>query len=182
MSADLQQTPVTSPKIALKVVVQAAGASEPENHVFSFTSATARKEQESITDILRNAISALKSTSTSIPVAPAGPSVQDESGQSAAMAIAQAVSAGARKATDGWYDDDRLRTDIDMQRSLLDSNPVLRQRFNESLRDKPESISISQFSTQFWSTRLHLLRAHACLLYTSPSPRDGLLSRMPSSA
>ena len=24
--------------------------------------------------------------------------------------------------------------------------------------------------------------ANACLLYTSPSPRDGLLSRMPSSA
>ena len=23
---------------------------------------------------------------------------------------------------------------------------------------------------------------HTCLLYTSPSPRDGLLSRMPSSA
>ena len=30
----------------------------------------------------------------------------------------------------------------------------------------------------------HLSSAHlyACLLYTSPSPRDGLLSRMPSSA
>ena len=26
------------------------------------------------------------------------------------------------------------------------------------------------------------LRAYVCLLYTSPSPRDGLLSRMPSSA
>ena len=26
------------------------------------------------------------------------------------------------------------------------------------------------------------LRIEACLLYTSPSPRDGLLSRMPSSA
>ena len=25
-------------------------------------------------------------------------------------------------------------------------------------------------------------RRHHCLLYTSPSPRDGLLSRMPSSA
>ena len=25
-------------------------------------------------------------------------------------------------------------------------------------------------------------RAESCLLYTSPSPRDGLLSRMPSSA
>ena len=28
----------------------------------------------------------------------------------------------------------------------------------------------------------HLIDIHACLLYTSPSPRDGLLSRMPSSA
>ena len=27
-----------------------------------------------------------------------------------------------------------------------------------------------------------LLTARSCLLYTSPSPRDGLLSRMPSSA
>ena len=26
------------------------------------------------------------------------------------------------------------------------------------------------------------VRIHTCLLYTSPSPRDGLLSRMPSSA
>ena len=25
-------------------------------------------------------------------------------------------------------------------------------------------------------------RSYSCLLYTSPSPRDGLLSRMPSSA
>ena len=29
---------------------------------------------------------------------------------------------------------------------------------------------------------LAVLHFHACLLYTSPSPRDGLLSRMPSSA
>ena len=27
-----------------------------------------------------------------------------------------------------------------------------------------------------------IARGKACLLYTSPSPRDGLLSRMPSSA
>ena len=30
--------------------------------------------------------------------------------------------------------------------------------------------------------RAQLQRANLCLLYTSPSPRDGLLSRMPSSA
>ena len=28
----------------------------------------------------------------------------------------------------------------------------------------------------------HTFTKHTCLLYTSPSPRDGLLSRMPSSA
>ena len=27
-----------------------------------------------------------------------------------------------------------------------------------------------------------IIRLYTCLLYTSPSPRDGLLSRMPSSA
>ena len=32
------------------------------------------------------------------------------------------------------------------------------------------------------STRQLPLETEACLLYTSPSPRDGLLSRMPSSA
>ena len=30
--------------------------------------------------------------------------------------------------------------------------------------------------------RIEILADDACLLYTSPSPRDGLLSRMPSSA
>ena len=29
---------------------------------------------------------------------------------------------------------------------------------------------------------LYLIKRQNCLLYTSPSPRDGLLSRMPSSA
>ena len=31
-------------------------------------------------------------------------------------------------------------------------------------------------------TLAHLFKYDTCLLYTSPSPRDGLLSRMPSSA
>ena len=31
-------------------------------------------------------------------------------------------------------------------------------------------------------TALQMMYLYACLLYTSPSPRDGLLSRMPSSA
>ncbi|GAB7350447.1 hypothetical protein MBLNU459_g1053t1 [Dothideomycetes sp. NU459] len=164
---NLQQTPAGNPKVALKVVAQPAGTPAPENHVFSFTSSTsARADQEAITEILRNAIAAIKLAQSKPAPAPAQTPAQDVAGQPAAMAIAQAVSSGtvstpAAKNSDGWYDDARLKSDLGLQKSLLDSNPALRQRFNESLRDKPESISISQFSTQFWSTRLHLLRAHA---------------------
>ena len=42
---------------------------------------------------------------------------------------------------------------------------------------KCDQMGILQFKV--WQ---HLARAYGCLLYTSPSPRDGLLSRMPSSA
>ena len=33
-----------------------------------------------------------------------------------------------------------------------------------------------------FDSELHHVENYNCLLYTSPSPRDGLLSRMPSSA
>ena len=34
----------------------------------------------------------------------------------------------------------------------------------------------------FWGTLIGIIFLNPCLLYTSPSPRDGLLSRMPSPA
>ena len=34
-------------------------------------------------------------------------------------------------------------------------------RPTQSLREKPETVTVPQFTAQFWSTRLHLLRAHA---------------------
>ena len=39
-----------------------------------------------------------------------------------------------------------------------------------------------KFSLEVIKTRKNLVGINTCLLYTSPSPRDGLLSRMPSSA
>ena len=36
--------------------------------------------------------------------------------------------------------------------------------------------------TECWSKKHATFMIMGCLLYTSPSPRDGLLSRMPSSA
>ena len=53
------------------------------------------------------------------------------------------------------------------QSELIERIPSLRNRFSRILALKEQ-------------TGLSLLSA--CLLYTSPSPRDGLLSRMPSSA
>ncbi len=140
------------------MVVQASGASNTENHVFNFTSPTgARAEQEAITEALRIAIAAVKARpGHNVTGSLAG----DSGGQSAAMAIAQAVSSGA-KAAESWYDDQRLKSDVSLQQSLLKESPALRQLFEESLREKPESIGNAQFSLQFWSARLHLLRAHA---------------------
>jgi transcription initiation factor TFIIH subunit 1 len=77
------------------------------------------------------------------------------------MAIANAVSAGARASADDMYTDASLMSNLNLQKSLLGASPLLRQRFDESLKGKPDVITVGQFSTQFWSTRVHLLRAHA---------------------
>lgn len=163
---NLQQTPATSKAIALKVVVG------DSSYVFTFNHKdNARKEQESTTDVLRNIIAANKAkdanhlatpaaaASASGTPGPANASGPEDSGASASMAIAKALS--STKADEGWYDDSKLKSDITLQRSLLESNRTLQERFNEALIQKPETVSIAQFTGQFWSARLHLLRAHA---------------------
>ncbi|KAH9810935.1 general transcription and DNA repair factor IIH subunit tcf-29-like [Teratosphaeria destructans] len=154
---NLQQTPESSAKIALKVFIK------EESHVFSFTSKdAARKEQEAVTNTLRDIIAANKAgvTAQLAPAAAASTPGKEggDGGQSAAMAIAKAVSS---KQDDSWYDDNKLKNDVQLQRSLLAANKPLNDRFAQALKDKPESVSVAQFNTQFWSTRLHLLRAFA---------------------
>ena len=149
---------MTNPKVMLKIFAQAPGAATPETHTFSFTSpTTARVEADTIRDALSKTIQVIKSGGAA-PAAPGG-----AGGSSAAMAIASAVSSIPRAGADSkaWYDDDKLRKDVEIQQSLLRSNPSLSKTFMESLRTRPESISSSQFTAQFWSTRIHLLRAHA---------------------
>lgn len=160
---NLQQTPATSESVALRVVT--TDSAKEQKYAFVFTHATAaRAEQQAVTDTLRNIITASKAAEAGPARASATPgptqAAGDAGGKSAAMAIAQAVS-GSGKATDSWYDDASLKTDISLQRSLLTENPALAQRFTQSLREKPESVSTAQLTAQFWSSRLHLLRAHA---------------------
>ena len=49
-------------------------------------------------------------------------------------------------------------------------------------RDNIEQIVQNKAHPNFSNTVEALEKSDVCLLYTSPSPRDGLLSRMPSSA
>ncbi|KAK5136106.1 hypothetical protein LTR08_004156 [Meristemomyces frigidus] len=170
---NLQQTPESSAKVALKVFVKA------ESHVFSFTSKTnARKEQEAVTDTLRDTIAANKAA-TAAQLAPAATTATqnggDAGGQSAAMAIASASSSKA-PADEGWYTDATLKSSFPLQRSLLESSKPLNDRFTQALRDKPDTVSIPQFTAQFWSTRLHLLRAHAI----EKAQREGEYNVLPS--
>lgn len=155
---NLQQTPESSPKVALKVFVK------EESHVFSFTDKqSARKEQEVVTDTLRKVISESKTPATPQPPTSGpgtpGPAQNGGNARPAAMAIAKAVSSKA--ADEAWYDDAKLKSDFLLQKSLLDSNKTLKERFNQALSDKPESVSAAQFTSQFWSARLHMLRSHA---------------------
>ena len=52
--------------------------------------------------------------------------------------------------------------------------------YNTDLKFEKNTINVLLGSTLAGKTTL--MQIMACLLYTSPSPRDGLLSRMPSSA
>ena len=150
---NLQQTPETNPKVMLKIFAQDPGKSEATAHVFNFTSSEdPRGEANGIKEALANVIQAQKAAQTAIAAGPGG--------QSGAITMANAIS-GLSRAGNLWEDDERLKADGRIQDSLLKANPELSRTFNEALSLKPDSLSDAQFRAQFWSARVHLLRAHA---------------------
>lgn len=141
----------------LKVFAQPPGAKDAETHVFSFTSVTAaRAEADAIRDALSKAIQSIKTNGLPAAAGSGGGAA------SASMAIAGVLS--SKTGEDGpnaLYDDEKLKQNVELQQSLFKADPPLKETFIETLRTKPESITTSQFTTQFWSSRVHLLRAHA---------------------
>jgi transcription initiation factor TFIIH subunit 1 len=135
----------------LKIFEKSPDAAEAFTHLFHFNSPTSpREEANAIKDVLTNLISAAKATDASVPRA---------NGASPAVAIASAARSG--NGTNRWYDDAQLKTDIELQQSLMKKDPTLHRTYMESRRTKPDTISDSQFNSQFWSTRTNSLRAHA---------------------
>ena len=65
------------------------------------------------------------------------------------------------------------------------SNSKLVYSTDKTLTNLDESVDVVSVRASEQKVRLHLDRkkgGKVCLLYTSPSPRDATLSRMPSSA
>ncbi|KAB8258262.1 hypothetical protein BDV32DRAFT_71738 [Aspergillus pseudonomiae] len=153
---NLQQTPASNPKVMLKIFVLPPNTPEnsPEQYVFNFTAgANARAEADAIKDALSASIQAAK-TAQAAPTPSPAPGAGE--GMSTAMAVASAVSAKS-----SWDDDKWLKGDVELQQSLLKSDPNLQRMFMESLHTKPDTLTAGQFMSQFWSNRIHLLRAHA---------------------
>lgn len=152
---NLQQTPPDKPKVMLKIFVQQPGESEAIAHTFQFTSATGARDEA---DVFKDALSVVL-TAVNASRAAALPQRDAAQGQSAAMTIANALSAG--RGTAVWEDDERLLSDVRLQQSLMRDNPDLQKTFLEARQIKPDSLSLTQFTKQFWTSRIHLLRAYA---------------------
>lgn len=175
---NLQQTPDSSPKVMLKIFEKGAQGADPVTYLFHFNTSEAKAEAQAIKDLLSRILADLRSNDPSIPrpttTAPGTPA-SGQNGQaptptngapaaaagavSGSMAFASAVN--AQPGSVRWFDDAQLKTDIELQQSLMKKDESLHQTYMEALSTKPESISGAAFNSQFWSTRLNLLRAHA---------------------
>ena len=130
-------------------------------HTLTFDSpSNPRGEMNAIKDVLTPLIAASKATTTKANDS----SVLKANGAgstSAALAIASAVVSKPPTGLSRYYDDAQLKIDIELQQSLMKKEPALKRTYMESRRTKPDTISDSQFNSQFWSTRTNLLRVHA---------------------
>lgn len=120
---DLQKTPANAAKASIRITAQ-------ENHTFTFTSASARDDQQATTSTLQAWIEAAKSSQPPARPASTAPAAENGGAPSASMVMAQTatgLSTAPRNDAD-TYDDAKLMADSALQKSLIASNPVLRQR------------------------------------------------------
>ncbi|CAK7264940.1 RNA polymerase II transcription factor B subunit 1 [Sporothrix epigloea] len=175
---NLQQTPDTAAKVMLKIFEKIPGTEgEPTTYLFHFDSPNdPRSEANAIKDLLSRIISDSRATDPSLPkpisatgtprpnggtAASAGATLPADSSAGLSAAMSFANTAAAKPASERWFNDNQLMTDIELQQSLMKKDRTLHQTYMDAQRNKPESISDAAFNTHFWSTRTSLLRAHA---------------------
>ena len=79
--------------------------------------------------------------------------------------------------------DEEVREFIDDVAETIKLNGMLEDVFQSlGLSTKSLEDRFNELESELEGTNVAFMQNTGCLLYTSPSPRDGLLSRMPSSA
>ncbi|CRK11875.1 hypothetical protein BN1708_002315 [Verticillium longisporum] len=162
--ANLQQTPDTAAKVMLRIIEKAPDATEQTPYSFHFTSPDARAEANAVKDVLSKLLQDLRSGDPNLPKPASSTGTPNANGEgnggvSASMAFASSVN--SKPAPPRWFDDGQLKSDIELQQSLMKADRNLYQTYVDARATKPDSISDAAFNSQFWSTRTNLLRAHA---------------------
>ncbi|EWC44088.1 hypothetical protein DRE_07223 [Drechslerella stenobrocha 248] len=132
---NLQATPPTSSKVMLKVFAQHPTKNTNDQYVFTFS--CSHDEASHLKAALTAAIQALKLASVGD-----GPASADKD--------APGKPADVYK----HWTDSELRNDMALQQMVLSSSPSLQKAFHEVV------VEGNMTASQFWSTRVHLLRAH----------------------
>ena len=80
-----------------------------------------------------------------------------------------------------WQQRQRAEQLLDVARKYP-SFPIILETVRECVQDVYDVPALTEVMRELGHRRIRIAEVTTCLLYTSPSPRDGLLSRMPSSA
>ena len=87
------------------------------------------------------------------------------------------VKTKLKNLSNGGVVDKTFRADEDVQQAFID-----KQVFQFLYKDGESYIFMNNDTFDQINLREDIVQDKHCILYTSPSPRDGILSRMPSSA
>ena len=95
----------------------------------------------------------------------------------------QEVKKKFQKPEDPWDDDSTVRTNTNRNpnETIFGDNKNKKKKFNNNTNNNVPPKNETPL-TKHQKARQKVLQKRTCLLYTSPSPRDATLSRMPSSA
>lgn len=149
----------------LKIFERASDGADPVTYLFHFNTSDARAEAKAVKDILSRLLADIRSNDVSLPkptaATPLAARASFPANGSASASMAFASAANSQPSSARWYDDNQLKADIELQQSLMKKDKSLHQTYMDAIAVKPESISGTTFNSQFWSTRINLLRAHA---------------------
>lgn len=161
---NLQQTPDSSPKVMLKIFEKSENGNDPVTYLFHFNTQEAKAEAQAIKDLLSRLLADLRSTDANVSklgAATAAPAANGDGSASASATLGSSNGINSQSMSPKWFDDSHVKTNIELQQSLMKKDKSLHQTYMSAISTKPDSMTSAAFNSQFWSMRINLLRAHA---------------------